>query len=179
MKRRQERRTDGHETFVGETDLKDMQCSVPLDTERETKSPRARPTLYSRLVTFVCTRFGDRQSHLTDSLEGIRSHRLRSARRMSSSAPPPSPPQGQGTSFSCRNTSWLVVALLAIAVAAFVRDADLLFLKLGSPFETSSAAVDCVDARRYLTDVMPVKGFHVLCVETKTRDTCVARRCRH
>ncbi|CAI5736210.1 unnamed protein product [Hyaloperonospora brassicae] len=89
---------------------------------------------------------------------------------MSSSAPP-SPVRGQRTFSSCRNASWLVVALLAIAVAAFVRDADLLFLGLGSPFGTSSAVGDCVDARRYLTDVMPVKGFHVLCVETKTRDT--------
>ena len=38
---------------------------------------------------------------------------------------------------------------------------------------TSPDAVKCTEAHQFLTDVMPVKGFHVLCIETTTTDTCV------
>lgn len=37
----------------------------------------------------------------------------------------------------------------------------------------SAAGVDCSDAQQYLTDLMPVKGFHVLCVASTPADTCV------
>ncbi|RLN87041.1 hypothetical protein BBJ28_00025344, partial [Nothophytophthora sp. Chile5] len=37
-----------------------------------------------------------------------------------------------------------------------------------------AADVDCASAHQFLTDVMPVKGFHVLCVETTPSNTCVA-----
>lgn len=35
-------------------------------------------------------------------------------------------------------------------------------------------AVDCGAASAFLTDVMPVKGFHVLCVAATPSDTCVS-----
>lgn len=37
--------------------------------------------------------------------------------------------------------------------------------------DDTPVSVDCQDAHQYLTDVMPVKGFHVLCIETTTNDT--------
>ena len=89
-----------------------------------------------------------------------------------SSSPPPPLPQGQQTFFSFRNSSWLIVALVATAVATFMREPTLR-RGIRNIFETSSAATDCVDAHQYLTDVMPVKGFHVLCIKPTTSDTCV------
>ncbi|KAF4032317.1 2OG-Fe(II) oxygenase superfamily [Phytophthora infestans] len=78
-------------------------------------------------------------------------------------------PSAPGSSFS-----WLVVALLAIAVATCVHDPkglDLavrrVLLKIYVPDEI---AVDCGDAHQFLTDVVPVKGFHVLCIETTAID---------
>uniref|UniRef100_M4BLF7 Fe2OG dioxygenase domain-containing protein n=1 Tax=Hyaloperonospora arabidopsidis (strain Emoy2) TaxID=559515 RepID=M4BLF7_HYAAE len=87
-----------------------------------------------------------------------------------SSSPPPPLPQGQQTFFSFRNSSWLIVALVATAVATFMREPTL-WRGIRNIFETSSAATDCVDAHQYLTDVMPVKGFHVLCIKPTTSDT--------
>ncbi|KAH7485468.1 hypothetical protein PRIC1_004772 [Phytophthora ramorum] len=74
-------------------------------------------------------------------------------------------------------SSWLLVALLAITAATFVRDPAALQLAVRrvllrtnwtSAFhqQDADAAVNCADAHQYLTDIMAVKGFHVLCVET-------------
>ncbi|CAI5701293.1 unnamed protein product [Peronospora effusa] len=93
---------------------------------------------------------------------------------MSTPAPSPdspSPPEkARKTAFSVRNSMWLVVALLAIAVATFVRNPKLLVRHhlLETPLPD---AVNCTDAHQFLTDVMPIKGFHVLCIETTTTDT--------
>ncbi|POM60197.1 2og-fe oxygenase family protein [Phytophthora palmivora] len=54
--------------------------------------------------------------------------------------------------------SWLVVALVAVAVGRVLLSLD------------GDAVVNCNDAHQFLTDVMPVKGFHVLCIETTTTD---------
>jgi hypothetical protein len=35
----------------------------------------------------------------------------------------------------------------------------------------AAVGVDCSDVQQYLTDVMPVKGFHVLCVASTPADT--------
>ncbi|KAG2770297.1 hypothetical protein JG687_00009330 [Phytophthora cactorum] len=74
--------------------------------------------------------------------------------------------------------SWLVVALVAIAVATCIRDPKALELAVRRVLlETNVAAfqrenaVGCNDAHQFLTDVMPVKGFHVLCIEMTASDT--------
>ncbi|ETL85691.1 hypothetical protein L917_14813, partial [Phytophthora nicotianae] len=82
-------------------------------------------------------------------------------------------------SSSASSFSWLVVALLAIAVATCIRDPKALELAVRRVLlETnvpdafhSEVAVDCADAHQFLTDTMPVKGFHVLCIETTASDT--------
>ncbi|KAG7394621.1 hypothetical protein PHYBOEH_004953 [Phytophthora boehmeriae] len=79
-------------------------------------------------------------------------------------------PPTASSSSSWLNGSWLVVALLAIAAAVFARDSQTLRLALNRVLlETAEpSAVDCSDAHQYLTDVMPVKGFHVLCIKRAT-----------
>lgn len=59
--------------------------------------------------------------------------------------------------------SWLLVLLLAVAAALYVRDPSVVHRVL---LENAVGGVDCSEAHQFLTDVLPVKGFHVLCVET-------------
>ncbi|RLN71985.1 hypothetical protein BBJ28_00000979 [Nothophytophthora sp. Chile5] len=85
-----------------------------------------------------------------------------------------------------RSSAWLVLALLAAAAAALLRDPQhvqhavaraLQDLNLSSAAYSQAldaADVDCASAHQFLTDVMPVKGFHVLCIETTPSNTCVA-----
>ncbi|KAG7382027.1 hypothetical protein PHYPSEUDO_005388 [Phytophthora pseudosyringae] len=64
----------------------------------------------------------------------------------------------------------IAVALAAVMAAALVDPLEL--RQLVSTFAgvslsaTVSDGVDCTAAERYLTDVLPVKGFHVLCIKT-------------
>jgi hypothetical protein len=85
---------------------------------------------------------------------------------------------------SFRSSSWLLVALVAIAVATFVRDPKALQLAVRRALlqtnwtgtchrDEAAVALNCADAHQFLTDVMPVKGFHVLCLETTAADMCV------
>ncbi|KAG2512461.1 hypothetical protein JM18_008545, partial [Phytophthora kernoviae] len=65
------------------------------------------------------------------------------------------------------------VALLAIVTAVFVRDhPDTLQLAVNHVLLKINLSaidrVDCSDAHQYLTDVIPVKGFHVLCIKRTT-----------
>ncbi|KAK1933596.1 putative prolyl 4-hydroxylase 3 [Phytophthora citrophthora] len=67
--------------------------------------------------------------------------------------------------------TWLAVALLAIVVATFTRDPKALELVVHRLLSDTNlvdvrSAVNCSDAHQFLTDMMPVKGFHVLCIET-------------
>lgn len=80
-----------------------------------------------------------------------------------------------------RSSSWLFGALLAVAVATLARDPKTLHLAVrralldgnltAALYGQADDAVDCNAAHQYLTDVMPIKGFHVLCIEAPTPDT--------
>lgn len=44
-------------------------------------------------------------------------------------------------------------------------------------FDTFDRSVDCAEARQYLTQVHPVKGFHVICVEKSPLDSYASLHC--
>ncbi|KAE9077435.1 hypothetical protein PF010_g23511 [Phytophthora fragariae] len=85
------------------------------------------------------------------------------------------------SSWNLRSSSWALVAMLAVAMATFARDPKALQLAVrrallqtnltAAFYGQADDAVDCISAHQYLTDVMPVKGFHVLCIEAPTPDT--------
>ncbi|KAG1687374.1 hypothetical protein DVH05_005246 [Phytophthora capsici] len=75
------------------------------------------------------------------------------------------------TSKTRSSFAWLAVALLAVVIATFTRDPKALELAVRRVLSdtnliSSGDVVNCSDAHQFLTDVMPVKGFHVLCIET-------------
>jgi prolyl 4-hydroxylase len=93
-----------------------------------------------------------------------------------SSAKPPNKPT-RASSFPWLS---LLVGILAVAVAALAllqpaamhaaRTRTLQFVDRLLPLGETSASVDCSRAQQYLTDVLPVKGFHVMCLEKQPGD---------
>lgn len=92
------------------------------------------------------------------------------------------------------SSSWSTAAWLAVVAVAFAAgllagggagDSGDLYAAAASRLQTLSGrwlqalsgspsatvGVDCSDAQQYLTDVMPIKGFHVLCVASTPSDT--------